>query len=82
MGLIGSFFRLVAGIIIFLVVLLFGGQILSALGVNVMNLPGTIAIGSGNSTVYIPVLASIVISLVGTLLINLIALPFRRASEA
>lgn len=74
MGFIGTFTRFIVSVAIFVVVLalgiIFSPQLISFFG----NLPGTVTIGN----VEIPILASIVASLVLTVLINLIALPFRR----
>lgn len=76
MGLIGSFVRFIVSIGLFIAVLVLGivfsGQLISAFG----NMPGTITVGN----VQVPLLASIVASLVLTLVVNLIAIPFRRSS--
>ncbi len=77
MGLIGSFFRLVISLAIFVAVIILGAifapQITQALG----NFPGTVTIGN----VEIPLLASILASLLLTIIVNLIALPFRSRNE-
>ena len=78
MGFIGSFVRLLLGIIIFIAVLVLGivfsPQLFSFFG----NLPGTFTFQSGNTQVQVPILASILASVVLTLVLNLIMLPFRR----
>ncbi len=80
MGLIGSFFRLVIGIVFFVAIIILGAvfapQLIQAFG----QLPGTLTVGSGNTAVQIPILASIVASLILTVIVNLVALPFRNRS--
>ena len=76
MGIISSFVRFVGSIVLFVVVLILGivfaPQIASAFSNHIPG--GTVTVGS----VHIPVLASIVASLALTLVVNLLALPFRR----
>ena len=76
MGLIGSFVRFVGSIVLFIVVLLLGivfaPQIASLFSNHIPG--GTVQVGN----IQIPVLASIVASLALTLVVNLLALPFRR----
>ncbi len=76
MGLIGSFVRFIVSIGLLIAVLVLGivfaPQLISAFG----NMPGTVTVGN----VQIPLLASIIASLVLTLVVNLIAIPFRRSS--
>jgi amino acid permease len=74
MGLIGSFFRLVAGLVIFIAVLVLGIVFSSQLGSFFQNFPGTVTINN----VEVPVLASILASVVLTVVLNLALLPFRR----
>ena len=73
MGIIGSFLRLVAGLVIFVVVLILGIAFAPQIGTTLTNFPGTIQLGS----VQIPLLASVLASLALTIIINLIAIPFR-----
>ncbi len=75
MGIVGSFLRFLAGLAIFVVVLVLGIAFSAQLTPLLQSFPGTIQIGS----VQIPLLASIVLSLVLTIVVNLIALPFRRS---
>jgi hypothetical protein len=80
MGFIGSFVRLLVALVIFVGVLVLGIIFSPQLASLFKNLPGTVTIGNGNSQVEIPILASIAVSLVLTLVLNLIMLPFRRRS--
>ncbi len=83
MGLIGNFMRFIASVIIFFVVLFLGIVYSAQLGSFFQSLPGTLDVQVGNSTLVIPVLASIIASVVFTLLLNLLTLPFRaRARHA
>jgi hypothetical protein len=75
MGIVGSFLRFLAGLAIFIVVLVLGIAFSAQLVPFLQGFPGTIQIGN----VQIPLLASIVASLALTIIVNLIALPFRRS---
>lgn len=81
MGFLGSFVRLLVGIVVFIVVLALGIIFAPQLSSFLSSFPGNVTFKSGNSTVEIPVLASIVASVVLTLVLNLLALPFRRRSS-
>ena len=74
MGIIGSFVRFVAGLVIFVVVLVLGIAFSAQLTPILQNFPGTIQLGS----VQIPLLASVVFSLALTIVLNLVSIPFRR----
>jgi amino acid permease len=74
MGIVGSFLRFLAGLAIFVVVLVLGIAFSAQLTPLLQSFPGTIHLGN----VQIPLLASIVFSLALTIVINLVALPFRR----
>ena len=78
MGPLESFLRLIVGLVLFFGVLIagiiFAPQLTPLLG----NLPGTITIKNGGTTVVIPLLPAIVGSVVLTVLVNLLFLPFRR----
>jgi ABC-type phosphate transport system permease subunit len=80
MGLIGSFLRLMIGIVFFVALIILGAIFAPQLAHAFGQLPGTLTINSGNNTIQIPILASIVASLILTLIVNLIALPFRSRS--
>jgi len=80
MGFIGSFVRLLIALVIFVGVLILGVVFSPQLASLFNNLPGTLKIQNGGSTVEIPILASIAVSLVLTVVLNLIMLPFRRRS--
>ncbi len=81
MGLIGNFVRFLVSLAIFVGVLILGILFTPQLGGFFSSLPGTVKLNFGNGTVEIPVLASIVASVAASLLINLIALPFRRSND-
>lgn len=74
MGIVGSFVRFLAGLAIFVVVLVLGIAFSAQLTPLLQSFPGTIQLGN----VQIPLLASIVLSLALTIIINVIAIPFRR----
>jgi hypothetical protein len=79
MGLIGSFVRFMVSIVIFVAALVFG-IILSVQHPDwFTNLPGTLTFTSGATTVAVPLLASIVLSVGLSLVMNLVTLPLRRA---
>jgi hypothetical protein len=79
MGLIGSFFRLVISLAIFVAVIVLGAIFAPQMAQAFNGIPGgTITVGS----VQIPLVASIVASVVLTIVVNLIALPFRNRSES
>ncbi|MBA3826254.1 MAG: hypothetical protein H0X24_20435 [Ktedonobacterales bacterium] len=74
MGILGSFLRFLAGLAIFVVVLVLGIAFSAQLTPLLQSFPGTIQLGN----VQVPLLASIVLSLALTIVVNLIAIPFRR----
>lgn len=82
MGLIGSFFRLALSIVIFIAVLVLGiiyaPQLTQVFGGTVP--PGSLTVPLGSTTLVIPILVSIVASVLFSLVLNLVSLPFRRAS--
>lgn len=82
MGLLGSFLRLAFSIVIFIAALVLGiiyaPQLTQAFGGTVP--PGSLSVPIGSSTLVIPLLVSIVASVLLSLVVNLVSLPFRRAS--
>ncbi len=60
-----------AGIVMLLAGLIFLG--FSKLGLNVFKLPGDILIKKGNTSFYFPVVSCIIISLILTLILNLMS---------
>lgn len=77
----GFIFQVIFSVIVFIAVLILGAVFTPVLLPYFNQFPGSITISSGSSYVTIPVLASIVSSLLLTLVINLIALPFRRRNR-
>jgi Protein of unknown function (DUF2905) len=78
MGAIGTLGRLLLSIAVFIVVIIAGIILAPSLTDFFRQLPGTFEFTSGNTSIQVPLVASIVASLLLTLVINLIALPFRR----
>jgi hypothetical protein len=79
-GPIEAFIRFIIALILFVGVLI-AGLIFTPQLLFLKNLPGTVSITSGGTTVYIPVLGAIVASVALTLIVNLVSLPFRRVGR-
>jgi len=74
----GTAVRLTISILLFIVVLFLGVIFTPQLSAFLNQFPGNFSYTSGNSTVQVPLLASIVASLVLTVVVNVISIPFRR----
>lgn len=80
MGPIESFLRLVVSLLLFVGVLIAGIVFAPQLTPLLGNLPGTLTVHNGNTTVVVPILPAIVGSVLLSVLVNLLFLPFRRRS--